>query len=104
MEGKLNYNDCIHLLITQTKEIRFLVVHRGYNDLVYKSKEVLRTDDLVNAILNIGKLYQSYCVNSIFISDLICMKNNISYHEITAINKLLRGAYDSLGFYFIDNK
>ena len=103
MEGKLNCNDCIHL-ITQTKEILFSVVHRGYNDLVYKSKEVLRTDDLVNAILDIGKLYQSHCVNSIFISDLICMKNNISYHEITTINKLLRGAYDSLGFYFIDNK
>ena len=35
------------------------VIHGGCNDLGYKNNEALSTDDIVNAILEIGKLCQS---------------------------------------------
>ena len=80
-----------------------VVIHEGCNDLGYKNKEALSADDLVNAILEIGKLYQSHGVKNIFISSLMCKKNNFQNNKVNTINNLLRSACDSLGFYFIDN-
>ena len=63
----------------------------------------LSTDEIVNAILEIGKLCQSHGVEDIFISSLICRKNNFQNNKVSMINKLLRRACDSLGFHFIYN-
>ena len=79
------------------------VIHGGCNDLGYKNKEVLSTDDIVNAILEIGKLCQSHGVNDIFISSLICRKNNFQNNKVNTMNNLLTSACDSLGFHFIGN-
>ena len=57
-------------LVDDTPDIA--VIHGGCNDLSYEKKEALITDDIVNAILEIGKLSQSHGVNDIFISSLIC--------------------------------
>ena len=72
-------------------------------DLGYKNKEALSTDDIVNAILESGKLCQSHSVNDIFISSLICRKNKFQNNKVHTINNLLRSACDLLGFHFIDN-
>ena len=79
------------------------VIHGGCNDLGYKNKEALSADDIVNAILEIGKLCQSHGVNDIFISSLICRKNNFQNNKVHTINNLLRSTCHSLGFHFIDN-
>ena len=63
----------------------------------------LSTDEIVNAVLEIGKLCQSHGVKDIFISSLICRKNNFQNNKVSMINKLLRRACDSLGFHFIYN-
>ena len=55
-------------LVDDTPDIA--VLHGGYNDLGYKKKEALSTDDTANAILEIGKLCQSHGVKDIFISSL----------------------------------
>ena len=88
-------------LVDDTPDIA--VIHGGCNDLGYKNKEALSTDDIVNAILEIGKLCQSHGVNDIFISSFKCRKNNFQNNRVNAINNLLRSARDSLGFHFIDN-
>ena len=80
-----------------------MIIHGGCNDLGYKNKEALSTDDIINAILEIGKLCQSHGVNDIFISSLICRKNNFQNNKVNTINNLLRSACDSLGFHFTDN-
>ena len=79
------------------------VIHGGCNDLGYKNKEVLGTDDIVNAILEIGKLCQSHGIKDIIISSLICRKNNFQKNKVNTIKNVLRSACDSLGFHFIDN-
>ena len=79
------------------------VIHGGCNNLGYKNNEALSTDDIVNAILVIGKLYQSHSVKDTFISSLICRKNNFQNNKNNMLNNLLRSACDSLGFHFIDN-
>ena len=63
----------------------------------------LSTDEIINAVLEIGKLCQSHGVKDIFISSLICRKNNFQNNKVSMINKLLRRACDSLGFHFIYN-
>ena len=88
-------------LVDDTPDIA--VIHGGCNDLGHKNKEALSTDDIVNAVLEIGKLCQSHRVNDIFISSLICRKNNFQNNKANTINNLLRSACDSLGFHFIDN-
>ena len=79
------------------------VSHGWWNDLSYKNKEALNTDDEDNAILDIGQIFQSHGVNGIFISSLICRKNKFKNNKGTIINKLLRSACDSLGFNFLGN-
>ena len=80
------------------------VIHGGYNDLGYKNKEALTTDDIINAILEIfailGKLRQCQGVKGFFISSLIYRKNNFQNNKVNMINSL---ACDLLGFHFIDN-
>ena len=88
-------------LVDDTPDIA--VIHGRCNDLGYKNKEALSKDDIVNTILEIGKLCQSRGVNDIFISSLICGKNNFQNNKVNRINNLLRSACDSLGFHFIDN-
>ena len=88
-------------LVDDTPDIA--VTHGGCNDLGYKNKEALSTDDIVNAILEIGKLCRSHGVKDIFISSLISRKNNLQNNKINIIDTLLRSARDSLGFRFIDN-
>ena len=56
-----------------------------------------------NAILEIGNLCQSHGVNDIFISSLICKKNNFQNNKVHTINNLSRSACNSLRFHFIDN-
>ena len=73
-------------LVDDTPDIA--VTHGGCNDLGYKNKEALSTDDIVNAIL---------------ISSLISRKNNLQNNKINIIDTLFRSARDSLGFRFIDN-
>ena len=85
-------------LVDSTPDIA--VIHGECNDLGYKNKEALSTDNIVNAIL---KLRQSHGVQDIFISSLICRKNNFQNNKVNAINILLRSACDSLEFHFIDN-
>ena len=88
-------------LVDDTPDVA--VIHGGCNDLGYKNKEVLSADDKVNEILEIGKLCQSHGVNDIFLSSLICRKNNFQNNKVHTINNLLRSACDSLGFHFIDD-
>ena len=88
-------------LVDDTPDVA--VIHGGCNDLGYKNKEVLSADDKVYAILEIGKLCQSHGVNDIFLSSLICRKNNFQNNKVHTINNLLRSACDSLGFHFIDD-
>ena len=88
-------------LVDGTPDIE--VIHGGCNNLGYENKEAFSTDDIVNAILEIGKLCQSRGVNDIFISSLICRKNNFQNNKVHTINNLLRSACDLLGFHFIDN-
>ena len=80
------------------------VIHGGCNDLGYKNKEALTTDDIINAILEIfvilGKLCQCQGVKDFFISSLIYRKNNFQNNKVNMINSL---ACDILGFHFIDN-
>ena len=80
------------------------VIHGGCNDLGYKNKEALTTDDMINAILEIfvilGKLCQCQGVKDFFISSLIYRKNNFQNNKVNMINSL---ACDLLGFHFIDN-
>ena len=80
------------------------VIHGGCNDLGYKNKEALTTDDIINAILEIfvilGKLCQCQGVKDFFISSLIYRKNNFQNNKVNMINSL---ACDLLGFHFIDN-
>ena len=80
------------------------VIHGGCNDLGYKNKEALTTDDIINAILEIfailGKLRQCQGVKGFFISSLIYRKNNFQNNKVNMINSL---ACDLLGFHFIDN-
>ena len=85
-------------LVDSTPDIA--VIHGECNDLGYKNKEALSTDNIVNAIL---KLCQSHGVQDIFISSLICRKNNLQNNKVNAINILLRSACDSLEFHFMDN-
>ena len=71
------------------------VIHGGCNNLDDKSKEALSTDDIVNAIFEIGKLCQCYVgVNDIFISSLMYRKNNFQNNKVNTINNLLRSACD----------
>ena len=88
-------------LVDDTLDIA--VIHGKCNDLGYKNKEALSTNDMVNAILETGKLCQSHGVKDIFIYSLIYRKNNFQNNEVNMINNLFRGAGDSLGFHFIDN-
>ena len=81
--------------------LHIAVIHGKCNDLGYKNKEALITNDIVNAILETGKLCQSHGVKDIFISSLIYRKNNFQNNEVNIINNLFRGAGDSLGFHFI---
>ena len=62
-------------LVDDTPDIA--VIYGGCNNLGYKNKETLSTDDIVNAILEIDKLCQSHGVKDIFISSLVCRKNNV---------------------------
>ena len=79
------------------------VIHGGCNDLGYKNKEAVSTGDIVNTILEIGKLCQSHGVKDIFISSLICRKKNFQNNKVNTINNLLRSACDSIVFHFNDN-
>ena len=88
-------------LVDDTQDIA--VIHGGCNDLGCKNKEALSTDDTVNVILEIGKLCQPHGVKGIFISSLICRKNNFQNNKVNTIDNLLRNACGSLGFNFIEN-
>ena len=88
-------------LVDDTPDIT--VIHGRCNNLGHKNKEALSTDDIVNAILEIGKLCQFRGVKDIFPSSLICRKNNFQNNKVNTINNLLRSACDSLGFHFVDN-
>ena len=88
-------------LIDDTTDLA--VIHRGCNDLGFKNKEALSTAKIVNTILEIGKLRQTHGVKDIFISSLICTKNNFQNYKVIMINNLLRSVRDSLGFHFIDS-
>ena len=79
------------------------VINGGCDDLGYKNKETVSTGGIVNTILEIGKLCQSHGVKDIFISSLICKKNNYQNNKVNTINNLLRSARDSMRFHFIDN-
>ena len=79
------------------------VIHGGCNDLSYKNKEAVSTGDIVNTILEIGKLCQSHGVKDIFISSLICRNKNFQNNKVNTINNLLRSACDSIVFHFNDN-
>ena len=68
----------------------------GCNDLGYKNKEALSTDDIVNAMLEIGMQCQSHGVKDIFISNLICRKNNFQSNKVNTKNNFLRSACDLL--------
>lgn len=48
----------------------------------YKNKEVLSADDIVNTIIDISKLCQSYRVNRMFVSSSIWRKNNFQDNEV----------------------
>ena len=87
-------------LVDDTSDIA--ATHGGCNDLGYKNNEALSTDDIVNAILEIGKLCQSHGVKDILMASLICRKNNFQNNKVNTINNLLRIACDLLGFHFID--
>ena len=76
-------------------------IRRGCNDLNDKKKQKF-SDDIVNIILDISKLYQSHGVNSIILSNLIYRKNNFQWRCHT-INKLSRNACDSFRLFFIEN-
>ena len=52
-------------LVDDTSDIA--LIHGGCNDLGNENKEALSTDDLVNAILDIGKLCQSHGVKDFYI-------------------------------------
>ena len=66
-----------HVLLSLVDDICIIaVIHGECNDFGYKNKEALSTDDIVNAILETGRLCQSQGANDIFISSLICRKNN----------------------------
>ena len=86
-------------LVDDTLDIA--VIHEGCNDLGYTNKEALSTDDIVIAILEIGKLCQSHGVKDISISSLRCRKNNFQNNKVNMINNFLRSVCDSLGLYFI---
>ena len=80
------------------------VIHGGCNDLGYKNKEALTTDDIINAILDIfvilGNLCQCQGVKDFFISSLMYRKNNFQNNKVNMVNSF---ACDLLGFHFIDN-
>ena len=63
-------------LVDDTPDIA--VIQGGCNNLGYKNKEALSTDDIVNEI---GKLCRSHGVKDIFISSLICRKNNLQKNK-----------------------
>ena len=73
-------------LVHDTPDIA--VINGGCNNLGYKNKEALRTDDAVDAILEIGKLCQSHGVKDISISSFICRKKNFQSNKVNAINNL----------------
>ena len=75
-------------LVDDTPDIA--VIHGGCNDSGHKNKEALSTDDIVNAIIEIGELSQSHGVKDIFISSFICRKYNFQNNRANMINNLLR--------------
>ena len=82
-----------------TKQLKHYVIPTFADDTldvekIHKNKEVLSTDGIVNAILDIDKWCQSHGVNSILISNLICRKNDFQSNKIVAIYKLLKSACD----------
>ena len=78
-----------------------VVLHGGCND---GSNRNASPEQIANDIKDLAGMCRGYGVNEIFVSNLICGKNNYLKEKVTRINFLLNLICKEKGFAFIDNR
>ena len=78
-----------------------VILYSGCNDVSSRNASL---EQIAIDIKDLAEMCHGYGMNKIFVSSLICRKNNYSNKKVTTINILLNLICKEKGFVFIDNR